>query len=264
MKALTTPIVLALFAQSLAGCVSTKKHDALQSMYSELQQENQRLNGDLTQEERANAALDRKNDALADRTNALESDVERQARALEELRDRQARARARVDAYQDLVSRFADLIDAGTLSIEVVDGRMVVQLPTDILFPSGSAELSSDGKAQLANVGAVLATLPRTYQVEGHTDSDAIRTDRFPSNWELASARATTVLRVMKDAGVPATRLSTAGFADTRPVASNDTPEGKRQNRRIEIALMPDLSLLPGAEALRDAAQDGRSEGEGQ
>jgi chemotaxis protein MotB len=259
-----TTIQLLIAATLSTGCVSAKKHDELQAAYSDLLQRNQRLDAELTDEERArrmldeqNSALANQNDQLADKAGNLAADVERQRRALQELRERQAMAQDRVDAYQDLVSRFADLIDAGTLTVNVVDGRMVVQLPTDILFPSGSAELSKDGRMQLEQVGAVLAGIPRTFQIEGHTDSDPISTERFPSNWELASARATTVLRVMEKAGVPVDRLSTAGFADTRPVASNDDPEGKKQNRRIEIAVVPDLSALPGADALRNAARDG-------
>lgn len=253
---------LALLSATVA-CISPKKYKAMEANYQAAVESNAALLDDLKSQNSQNQALGAQNSDLArqntdleSNVNALETDVQRKERALRELQARQARADERVQEYRDLVARFAKLIDAGTLSVKVVDGRMVIQLPTDILFPSGSADLSPEGKAQIAEVGAVLATIPRTYQVEGHTDSDAISTARFPSNWELASARATTVLRVLNDSGVPVENLSTSGFADTRPVAPNDVAENKKLNRRIEIALLPDLSLLPGFEALTDAARD--------
>jgi chemotaxis protein MotB len=77
-----------------------------------------------------------------------------------------------------------------------------------------------------------------------------IKSRRFPSNWELWTARAVTVARFLADKGVPPTRLSAAGYAESQPVASNDTPEGRAQNRRIEIVLMPNLDELPDLSSL--------------
>jgi chemotaxis protein MotB len=77
-----------------------------------------------------------------------------------------------------------------------------------------------------------------------------IATSQFPSNWELSAARAITVLKAMLEAGMPAARVSAAAFGDTAPAASNDSAEGKTANRRIEIILVPDLSLLPGFDEL--------------
>src|SRR5690606_26894562 len=143
------------------------------------------------------------------------------------------------------------------LQVKIVDGRMVVALPTDILFASGRADLSPEGKAAITEVGAVLATIPeRQFQVEGHTDNVPIKTDRFPSNWELAAARAITVVRALREAGVEAERVSAASYGEFRPVATNDQPEGKQANRRIEIVVVADLSQLPGAEALERMSQD--------
>ena len=135
---------------------------------------------------------------------------------------------------------------------------MVVVLATDILFASGSASLSKDGKAAIGEVGQVLASIPkRSFQVEGHTDNVPIASAQYPSNWELAAARAITVLKSMVESGLPGERISAASFGDTRPVASNDSKETKAQNRRIEIIIVPDLSQLPGFEELKalDAKQ---------
>ena len=188
----------------------------------------------------------------------LQSSVEEMTRALAELEKRRAEAEGRIAEFKNLISRFRTLIDAGKLKVKIVEGRMVVVLATDILFGSGSASLSKEGKSAIAEVGQVLASIPkRGFQVEGHTDNVPIASVQYPSNWELASSRAITVLKSMVEAGLPGERISAASFAETRPVAANDTKEGKAQNRRIEIIIVPDLSQLPGFEELKalDAKQ---------
>lgn len=188
---------------------------------------------------------------LADQTQ-LKSSVQEMEQALVELAQRKAEADARVAEYKDLLARFQALIDAGKLKVKIVDGRLVVELATDVLFASGSANLSKEGKAALIEVSGVLAGIPdRRYQVEGHTDNDPISTAQYPSNWELASARAIVVTRTLVDAGLPATRVSAASYGEYRPVASNDSRDGKAANRRIEIVVVPDLSSLPGFEELQ-------------
>ncbi len=190
-------------------------------------------------------------EALGDRA-ALESSVDDMKYALAQANAREVAAQKRVDQFRELLRRFASLIDAGKLRIKLIDGRMVLELPTDILFASGSAKLSDDGFAALAEVGAVLAELgERSFQVEGHTDNVPISTARFPSNWDLAAARALGVVNTLIGAGMRATQLSAASFGEVRPVASNETDEGRALNRRIEIVLVPDLSELPGNAELK-------------
>lgn len=182
----------------------------------------------------------------------LKASVAEMEGALKEAAARRAEAEKRVAEFRDLLGRFKKLIDAGQLRVQIVDGRMVVILATDILFASGKAELSDAGKASLTEVGGVLASLgDRSFQVEGHTDNVPIATDRFPSNWELASARAIVVVKTLTGAGVKAGHVSAASFADTHPVADNGTPDGKKANRRIEIVVVPDLSTLPGFDELQ-------------
>ncbi len=153
--------------------------------------------------------------------------------------------------FRELLTRFKSLIDAGKLRIKIVGGRMVLELPTDILFPSGSATLSEEGQAALEEVGAGLAQMSdREFQVEGHTDDVPIDTRRFPDNWALAAGRALGVRATLEAAGMKPSQLSAASFAQTRPVQDNDTAAGKAANRRIEIVLLPDLSSLPGSEEL--------------
>jgi len=185
----------------------------------------------------------------------LKSSVEEMQAALAELARRKEAADARVSEFQDLLAKFKTLIDAGRLQVRIIDGRMVVQMATDILFQSGKADLSDDGTGALAEVAAVLIDIPdRRFQVEGHTDDVPIQTPRFPSNWELASARSMGVVKALIDAGVDPGRLSAASYSQYRPSAANDTKEGKAANRRIEIVVVPDLSQLPGFEELNALA----------
>jgi chemotaxis protein MotB len=113
-----------------------------------------------------------------------------------------------------------------------------------VLFPSGQATLTPEGEPVIDRIGAVLAAVPDSrILVEGHTDNVPIGPAlqaRFPSNWELSTARATEVVRrLIQQANVAPARLRVAGRSDTEPVASNDTEDGRRRNRRIEIILLP-------------------------
>ena len=200
--------------------------------------------------EQKQAALDEERDKssriLADR-GSLRQEVSDMKEALAELEARKRQAEARVARFRELVERFRQLIDAGTLQVKIVDGRMVVALATDVLFGSGSAALSDEGKDALASVAAVLATIDdRRFQVEGHTDDVPIRSEKYPSNWYLASDRAIGVVDHLVASGMDPTQLSAASFGEHRPAGSNMTDEGRSANRRIEIVLVPDLSDLPG------------------
>lgn len=157
--------------------------------------------------------------------------------------------RQRNAIYEEVLGRFRSLIDEGRLSVAIDRGRLVIQLPQDILFESGSATLGADGRGTLNEVATVLAGIDdRVFQVEGHTDNVPIATARFPSNWELSTARALSVVRLLVDQGVSPEALSGAGYGEFRPVASNDTPESRRRNRRIEIVMLPNLDVIAAAQ----------------
>lgn len=173
------------------------------------------------------------------------------SKLVEELRNKERQAQARLQTFRNMLERFQKMIESGKLRVRIVRGRMVVELSENILFDSGKAELKKEGTAALTEVAAVLASIAdREFQIAGHTDNIPIKSPKFPSNWELSTARAVTVARSLAAQGVPANRLSAAGYAETQPVSSNDTPEGRQQNRRIEIVLMPNLDELPDLSAL--------------
>lgn len=177
------------------------------------------------------------------------AEFQRLQRRLQSLAAIEREVRQRNAIYEEVIGRFRSLIDAGRLSVAIDRGRMVIQLPQDILFESGSATLGADGRSTLGEVAEVLADIDdRSFQVEGHTDDVPISTARFPSNWELSTARALSVVRLLVDRGVTPGTLSGAGYGEYRPVADNDTPEGRRRNRRIEIVMLPNLDVIAAAQ----------------
>jgi len=149
---------------------------------------------------------------------------------------------------RDIAARFGDTgedeawVDAG-------EAEVTVGLPASITFQVGEAELTPRAREILAEVGANLAKTPNAIRVEGHTDNLPIRSGRFASNWHLSAARAQNVVRLFIEQGVAPERLQVVGHADTRPRASNDTPEGRRANRRIEIKLVRTRATRPESPA---------------
>lgn len=177
------------------------------------------------------------------------TEFQRLQQRLQSLAAIEREVRQRNAIYEEVIGRFQSLISAGRLSVAIDRGRMVIQLPQDILFESGSATLGSDGRGTLAEVASVLADIDdRSFQVEGHTDNVPIATARFPSNWELSTARALSVVRLLVDRGVNPMTLSGAGYGEFRPVAENTSPEGRRRNRRIEIVMLPNLDVIAAAQ----------------
>jgi chemotaxis protein MotB len=126
--------------------------------------------------------------------------------------------------------------------ITQLQNQLRVTTVNEVLFAEGGWTLSAKGEAALAKIAPTLSKLPgQQIVVEGFTDNEPIGPHlkaRFPSNWELSSARATDVLRFLVAKGVPANTISAQGFGDSRPVASNDTAAGRAKNRRVEIVIM--------------------------
>jgi chemotaxis protein MotB len=169
-----------------------------------------------------------------------------QARAgLDELRNAQAAANAQAALFRDVASRLRRMVDAGELDITLRSGRMVLVMPADVLFEPGQAKVGTNGQKVLLEVGHVLGTVKdKRFQVSGHTDADPIRVSGFESNWQLSSARALEVVDLLIHAGVSPATLSAAGYAEFDPIAANDSAANKAKNRRIEIALQPNIDQL--------------------
>ena len=191
---------------------------------------------------------------LGQNVDKLTSEKGQLASALEELRRQKQAAEARAATFRDLVARLRSMIDAGQLKVVIRDGRMLIALPNDVLFDSGKTNIKTDGQAALVKVAQVLATIPdRRFLVAGHTDDVPIHTARFPSNWELATARAVEVTRFLVGNGMRPQTLAAAGYGEFDPIVANDSPEHRGQNRRIEIVLEPNLSDLPSLDDVKPA-----------
>lgn len=118
--------------------------------------------------------------------------------------------------------------------------RTILRIEDRLLFPSADVEIAESGNQLLDRLLPSLVGFDGEISVEGHTDSRTITTERFPSNWELAAARASAVLRYLSRNGVEAGQLRAIGYGPTRPLASNDSESGRAQNRRVELVLSPD------------------------
>jgi chemotaxis protein MotB len=176
---------------------------------------------------------------------ALATELRDAKSRLDELRRAQQAAEARAATFRDVLARLKKLVDAGALKIAMRDGRLVIQLPNDILFESGSDVVKPQGRGALKDLADVLRTIPnRKFQVAGDTDDVPIATTRFPSNWDLSTARAVSVVKLLVADGVNPRVLSAAGYGEFDPVASNADPQGRARNRRIEITLVPNLDEL--------------------
>jgi len=151
-------------------------------------------------------------------------------------------------AHDQLVNELQTEIQNKEIQITQLADRLSVSLVDKILFPSGEAEITPAGLKILERVGNIIKNVQdKIIRIEGHTDNVPIHPrlqKQFPTNWELSTARATNVVRFMQDKiGMEAIRLHAVGLSEYHPLASNETPAGRSQNRRIEIALLPMASV---------------------
>jgi chemotaxis protein MotB len=223
----------------------------LRQQVSDLTAQQERLEKERVglQQENANikSTLDRSRDQLTrdvvnlksrvhenmERIGALEADLAAKDRAVAQVKG----------TYDSLVAELKSEIKEGQIKITQLKDKLTVNMVDKILFDSGSAVIKKDGKQVLDRVAEILkGAKDQRIKVEGHTDNVPIGpglADRFPSNWELSTARATTVVRYLQERGVSPAFLNAEGYAEYQPVAPNDSEENKAQNRRIEIVLVP-------------------------
>lgn len=121
------------------------------------------------------------------------------------------------------------------IEVEGTPRGVALRIRDTVLFESGSDRLRDDAAPLLVHIAEIVGDFDNELAIEGHTDDRPIRTPRFPSNWELSAARATAVLRRMSAAGIEPERMSIAGYAETRPLAPNETDDGRAGNRRVEF-----------------------------
>jgi chemotaxis protein MotB len=146
--------------------------------------------------------------------------------------------RSSVKQTTRMTQLMASLAQMDDISVSLDERGLVVNLGENILFDLGKAKLKEEAFPVLEKLSLLLRMAEGSCRVEGHTDDLPIRTEEFPSNWELSIARAVAVIKyVIRDGGVDPKRLSAVGYGDSRPVVPNDTPEQRAKNRRVELVL---------------------------
>jgi chemotaxis protein MotB len=227
-----TCLLLSLLVMSLSGCVSKGTHEAL------IQERDQII-------AIRDQVIDQR-DQLLNENARLSAKVKLTEEEKMQVAKEAAAAKAEIDeqrrVYENLEATFAKERQANKVKIEMIQSGVKVNLANDILFPSGSAELNEMGIEVLTRAAAELMHSPYQTTVAGFTDdipiSEGLKS-RYPTNWELAGARAASVVRLLEKEGVPPERLLAISFGQNSPVDTNVTPEGRSKNRRIEIVLRP-------------------------
>ena len=252
-------IVISLSLVLLSACVSSGKYEEAVAESDEMRDTLRGTQQELTASE---AEIDKIRNSLGDTQEELSlsnAELEKLRKSLGMTQDElsaskaeiatlsqiEAETKRRNEIYAQFVNRLQSMIDGGQLTVSIDAGRIVINLPNNVLFNSGSASLNAEGQEALAQIGGVLKNFSdRRFQVEGHTDNVPIKSARFPSNWELSTTRALAVVHLLSDMGVTPENLSAAGFGEFRPRADNDTEDGRQLNRRIEIVMLPNLDIL--------------------
>lgn len=212
-----------------------------------LEKEVTRLGGSLSKVE---SELGAKSTQLASTTTQLAStktELEATAKERDQLRKLREQAEREAAQYKEVSMKLKGMVDSGKLQVVNRKGRLTLKLPDNILFPSGSKKLKKEGQEALAQVAEVLKSVEdREFFIAGHTDNIPVKKGgAFRDNWELSTARAVEVVNLMIKQGVIGDRLGAAGFGEFDPIGDNATPEGREQNRRLEIILMPKIQDIP-------------------
>jgi chemotaxis protein MotB len=144
-------------------------------------------------------------------------------------------------AKEELENRLKNEINDKQVKVEMQNKGLVITFVSEVLFDSGKAKLRNDSLSKLDKVASVLNTTVSDLNIgiEGHTDNQPIKKSGWKSNWELSTARALSVLHYLGDKGVNEPRLAATGYGEYRPVAGNDSRDGRQKNRRVEIVILP-------------------------
>ena len=158
-----------------------------------------------------------------------------------------------------LEQKLGQEIDDKQIKLQMMEKGLVITVVGDLLFDSGKSKIRSEAYPLLNKVSGILRDnmLQFNVGIEGHTDNVPIRVSGWKSNWELSTSRALSVLHyLVNDQGIAPERLSAIGYGEYRPVASNETAEGRKQNRRVEIVILPNTTKIQGDSKISPQARD--------
>jgi chemotaxis protein MotB len=246
-----------------------KKHDdliaenaLLKSDLARMTLQNEKLTTDLSyvtdQRDKADADKEELNRILRSRSDSLSQSIVELRRKVDDLDAENAKLKAEnaslvkakeeqvrkvSSTYESLLEKMKSEISKGQVTISELKGKLTVNMVDSILFDSGKAEVKKGGREILGKVISILKDVnDKSIRIEGHTDDVPISralAKRYPTNWELSAARAINVARHLQDQGIDPGQLSAVAYGEWKPIATNDTAEGKAKNRRIEIILVP-------------------------
>jgi chemotaxis protein MotB len=226
---------------------------ALQDSYSALEKNsNDALETNMAKNRDLLAQLDAKEKSLAaeqDRLNKLNAELASNTKRLNELESMIAAKDAAMKKLKDTLSKALNAFEGKGLTVEMKNGKVYVSMENKLLFQTGSWAVGSEGRRAVVEVGKVLAQNPDiTVLIEGHTDNDKILGNiggGIENNWDLSTKRATAIVNILaENGGIKKQNLTAAGRGEFAPIMSNDTPEGKAKNRRIEVILTPKLDEI--------------------
>ena len=222
-----------LLGLAVGGCVSSSTHDQTLNELRVEREKNQALTAQLAgaKEETSNISV------------GAAKQLTSYARQLEELKKQAARQTTEMSQLSD---KLKGMIDAGALTITTRKGRMIVSLPSDIMFASGSVKISPEGHKTIQMLANALGGFKeRTFLIVGHSDATPIAAgNKYATNWDLSSARAVEVVKLLIKNEVNPAMLIAGGNAEFDPLALNDSPENKQKNRRVELIFLPNMEIL--------------------
>lgn len=251
MLVLTRTATLTALLASALGCVSAGTHEAMMAERDGLAQQAEGLTADKARLEGRVSELDAELASLVSANSTLSAQVDETTKKVTDLSG----------TYDALVASLESELASGQVEIAQMRDGLRVNVADDVLFSSGSAQIDARGREVLQKVAEQLLAIPNPIRVEGHTDDVPIAgalTSRYPTNWELAGARAASVVRLMAEDGIEASRMRAVSSGEYSPRAPNDSDEGRAQNRRIEIRLLPvvDLENVATSEAPEAVSAD--------
>lgn len=223
----------------LSGCVSQGSYDTVVKERDQLAEKNRTLETELNAVQNEKELATKDLQAAKERINVTNRVI---IDSYGKMVDARTKAMTAQELYDRLANKMATELKSKQITIQQMQSGVSVNLPEAVLFDSGSALVKQTGETVLNKVGKELVDVPYQTIVGGFTDNVPISArlaDKFPSNWDLAAARATSVVRILENVGVPKVRLVAVSLGENQPIASNDTAGGRAQNRRIEIRLRP-------------------------
>jgi len=257
-KSIYYPVFLALFLGLVfSSCVSNKKFTASEARGNRLQSENEKTLSQLNESNALVAQAKEENQALQKEYASIQNDlmvlsseskmtIKDQAERLKSLQDMMQEQTNQIENLRNSISNALVNYNADELNVYQKDGKVYVSLSEKLLFKSGSDVVDPKGKEALTALATVLNNSDDfTVAIEGHTDDVPIRTARFKDNWDLSTARASSIVRILTiDNGFDATRITASGRSEFHPLNPNSTNEERAENRRTEIILSPDLQEI--------------------